>query len=100
MNTEMTETVMIEKKQCELIKGDFSPDDALEIINHLITKKITFHELRSFSSEIRFGEVDQKSIDRSKELKQSKASVEKFIQQAKEQNKTLRIKSNILIELI
>ncbi|MCB0494412.1 MAG: hypothetical protein KDC93_18570, partial [Cyclobacteriaceae bacterium] len=89
-----------EKKQCELIKGDFSPDDALEIINHLITKKITFHELRSFSSEIRFGEVDQKSIDRSKELKQSKASVEKFIQQAKEQNKTLRIKSNILIELI
>ena len=100
MNTEMTETVMIKKKQCELIKGDFSPDDALEIINHLITKKITFHELRSFSSEIRFGEVDQKSIDRSKELKQSKASVEKFIQQAKEQNKTLRIKSNILIELI
>jgi hypothetical protein len=44
--------------------------------------------------------VDQKSIDRSKELKQSKASVEKFIQQAKEQNKTLRIKSNISIELI
>jgi hypothetical protein len=91
---------MIEKKQYELIKGDFSPDDALEIINHLITKKITFHELRSFSSEIRFGEVDQKSIDRSKELKQSKASVEEFIQQAKEQNKTLRLKSNISIELI
>jgi hypothetical protein len=100
MNTEITESVMIEKKQYELIKGDFSPDDALEIINHLITKKITFHELRSFSSEIRFGEVDQKSIDRSKELKQSKASVEEFIQQAKEQNKTLRLKSNISIELI
>ncbi|WP_086539703.1 hypothetical protein [Algoriphagus antarcticus] len=91
---------MTDTKKHDLVRGNFSPEDALEIINHLIAEKINFHEMRSFSSKIRFGEVDQNSEVRIKELKQSKASINVLISNAKEQGKTLKIESTISVELI
>jgi hypothetical protein len=91
---------MVEKADYDLIKGDFTPEEALEILSYLIDKKINFHELKTFSNEIRFGQVDQKSLTRSEELKQSKAAIKEFIQIAQEQGKTLRIKSSVTVEVI
>ncbi len=91
---------MVEKADYDLIKGDFTPEEALEILSYLIDKKINFHELKTFSNEIRFGQVDQKSLKRSEELKQSKAAIKEFIQIAQEQGKTLRIKSSVTVEVI
>lgn len=101
MNTaQLTESTISDINQHDLIKGEFSPEDASEIINHLFAKKINFHERRNFSDEIRLGEVDQTSKERIKELKQSKASLNEFLSYAKEQGKTLRIKSSISVEII
>lgn len=99
-HTQVSETTLKEKGQYDLIRGDFSPEDALEIMDHIFFKKITFHEQRSFSNEIRFGEPDKDSLMRCEELKRSKGSVSEMIQLATELGKTLRIKSSISIELI
>lgn len=65
MNTsDMVHRPTKEKGQYDFIKGDFSAEDAQEIISSLFTKKISFHELKSFSSQIRFGKADQDSLDR------------------------------------
>lgn len=89
-----------EKGQYDFIKGDFSAEDAQEIIRHLFTKKISFHELKSFSSEIRFGTKDQDSLDRIIALRKCMNTIEKEILLAKELSKTVRLSSKIHIELI
>ncbi len=84
----------------DLIKGEFSPEDASEIINHLFAKKINFHEIKNFSNEIRFGEADLKSKERIIELKEGKASLNEFLKDAREKGKNLRIVSSISVETI
>lgn len=101
----MTEIKLQSKKllefvKSELIKGDFTPEDASEIINTMITKKIDFHRARNFSSEIRFGKKDEKSLARAEELEKSKTALNKVINLAKEQNKNIRIDSTISIQII
>jgi hypothetical protein len=90
----------IEKGEYELVKGDFSPDDAREILTHLIQQKINFHNQRSFSQFVRFGSADDWSISRIEELKQTKENVLALLEKAGKQGKTLRIKSDISIDLI
>lgn len=91
---------LLEFVKSELIKGDFTPEDASEIINTMITKKIDFHRARNFSSEIRFGKKDEKSLARAEELEKSKTALNKVINLAKEQNKNIRIDSTISIQII
>lgn len=91
---------LVEKAEYDLIKGNFTPEEASEIINYLIDKKINFHELKTFSTEIRFGQVHEKSVKRSEELKQSKSAFKEFIQLAEYKGKTLRLKSSVTVELL
>uniref|UniRef100_UPI004047C35D hypothetical protein n=1 Tax=Roseivirga sp. TaxID=1964215 RepID=UPI004047C35D len=96
----LKEVSQVAKSEFELIKGEFTPEEALEIINHLIVKKIHFHRMKSFSNEIRFGEVDSHSLQRTKELKLAKKSVKELIDYAQSEGKSLKISSNISIDLI
>ena len=84
----------------DLIKGDYTPEEALEIISHLLMKKINFHDLKSFSNQIRFGIEDTSSIKRIKELRNSNEELKQLVKEAKLSGKTLRVKSNITVELI
>lgn len=97
---ELKESNIATQANYDLNKGDFTTEESQEILSYLINKKINFHQLKSFSTEIRFGEVDTKSSKRCEELIESKAFISKFIQSAKEQGKTLRIKSTVTIEAI
>lgn len=90
----------IEKNDFELIKGKFSPDEALEILSNLIQKKIDYHNLRSLSHYERFGINDQWSESRIKELKKSLESIRDIIVRAREGGDCLVIKSSISIEVI
>lgn len=90
----------IEKDDFELIKGKFSPDDALDILSSLIQKKINYHNLRSFSHSERFGVNDEWSESRIKELKKSFESIQVIIAKAREQGVYLSIKSSISIEVV
>ena len=97
ITTESTETII---KQLNLIKGEFLPADAHDILEHLISKKINYHMARNFSSQIRFGKEDQNSVIRIKELKKTMALIDEIIEEAKLQGKTLSIQSDISIKLI
>lgn len=99
IHTEETKTKTNKSVQ-DLIKGDFNPEEAEEIINHMIMKKINFHECKNLSNEIRFGEKNEKSIQRIGELKDSATVLKELIDEAKAGNKTLRISSMISVELI
>lgn len=86
--------------QFELIKGEFSPEDAKEIISHLIQEKINFHNNRSFSQILRSGNGCEWSLTRIEELKESKEAIKVLLDTAKEEGKSLKIKSNIIIEIV
>ena len=99
-NTHIEEKVAVIKNQHDLIKGDFSTEDAKEVLNHLISKKINFHELKNFSNEVRNGEIDQFSKDRINDLLSTRDSINLLLAQAQESGKSIRIQSKISIELI
>lgn len=90
----------LRKDEQELIRGEFDASDAKEIIDHIISKKINFHKLRSFGSEIKTGEGDEFSKKRILELKASQASLEEVIRNASAEGKRVRIESHISIEII
>ena len=100
LQTQDNELKVAEINQQDLIKGEFSPEEASEIINHMISKKINFHELKNFSSEIRFGSIDKNSKERIEQLKACKASLNETLQEAKKLEKSLRITSSISVEII
>lgn len=83
-----------------LINGDFTPEDAKEILNELITEKINFHERKSLSSQIRFGYKDEASIKRVVELKSLREYINEKIKEAQYQSKNVRIISDLQLELI
>jgi len=84
----------------EEIKGEFTPIEAQEIINHIIDKKIQFHNIKNFSDQIRFGKVDEDRLERIKELEESKKDFQKTILGAIDEGKKMRIKSIVEIEYI
>lgn len=99
-NLEQENSKQTEKADFELIKGDFTAEEGMEILNYLIDKKISFHQLKRFGADIRFGDADEFSATRSKELKETKTSMNKFLEMAKEQGSTLRLRSSLSIEII
>jgi hypothetical protein len=90
----------MKKEEINLIKGEFTPIEAQEIINHIIDKKIQFHNIKKFSDQIRFGKVDEDRLERIKELEESKKDFQKTILGAIDEGKKMRIKSIVEIEYI
>jgi hypothetical protein len=81
-----------------LIDGEFSPEDAKEILIDLINKKIQFHSLKSHENWERFGQVDDFSIGRIQALESAR---EKIIDMSKfsfPNDYKLKIKSTIEID--
>ncbi len=83
-----------------LIVGVYTPEKAKDIILSLIESKIQFHQLNSFSSEVRFGKKDQHSLDRIDELKSIKKEVLKIIEYSDFNQKKLEISSLINIQVV
>jgi hypothetical protein len=64
----------------------------------LCNKNIHFNKVQNFSSQIRFGEDDEKALYRIVQLKESVLLISEILEEAKSQNKNLKIKSFIEIE--
>lgn len=86
-------------KELKLIEGNFSPDEAQEILMNVFLGKIQFHQNKKFSSEERFGKEDINAINRISELKKSMIIISELIEIAKQNNETLKITSEVKIEL-
>ena len=94
------EQVLVNKQIEDLVRGEYSAEEAKEIISNLILQKINFHNLKDFRSKERFGEADKNSIMRIEELKESRQHLLDVIDAAKKAGKTVKISSTIAIELI
>ncbi len=86
-------------KELKLIEGNFSPDEAREILMNVFLGKIQFHQNKKFSSEERFGKEDINAVNRILELKKSLVIISELIEIAKQNNETLKITSEVKIQL-
>lgn len=64
----------------KLIDGEFSVQEARAIIEHLLEFKIQYHSKQNFSSEIRTGESDERSLVRKANLIATKEAFLKQLQ--------------------
>ena len=88
------------KGNLKLIKGEFTPQEALEIVDHLFSEKINFHEKNNFSKFIRTGERDEATTQRIDELKDAFKQAKTVIEEAERSGKKVRMNSTISFELI
>jgi|AntRauMFilla1563_2_1112583.scaffolds.fasta_scaffold04205_4 hypothetical protein len=84
----------------KLVKGEFSPNEAKEVLFSLITSKIRFHQLEVFSnSERNIGDIDY-SEKRITELENSKIRMASIIEDATKKGKKIKINGTIEIEIL
>lgn len=85
------------KQEFTLIEGEFSQTEAMEVLNNVLSSKIQFHQMKNFSSQIRFGKDDETSIERMGQLRQSIETISKIIKEAKIEDRKIEITSVINI---
>jgi hypothetical protein len=85
------------KEKFKLIEGVFSVSDAKEILLTLIEEKIKFHELKSFSDEVKLGKKSEDSLIKVADLRATKANIIAFLSQDKNRP-NVSINSSIEIE--
>ena len=82
----------------QLIKGEFSPTQAKEIVLSLISQKISYHKLEEIQLWEKDHDFNLEPIRiRIRELEDEKQKAEQFISEAKKQGKNLEI--NGIIEM-
>lgn len=83
-----------------LIDGNFSHDEAKEILLKLFSDKINFHEMKNWSSQERFGEDDNVAQVRIPSLNKEVFKLQEILSEAKSEGMKLIISSEIKITLV
>ena len=84
-------------KKISLIEGNYSPNEAKEMLLDLYHKNINFNKVKNFSSQIRFGEDDELAVERIENLTKAVNYLTQLLKDAQAENKNLVIKSVIEI---
>lgn len=84
----------------KLIDGQFYPKDAKNVLLSLFNTKIDYHQLESFSNEIRGGSGVSSSQKRIQSLKNSIENIKSLIKEAELNGKQLKIEGLIQITFI
>jgi hypothetical protein len=82
-----------------LIEGNFSEEEAGEILMALFSAKINYHRMKDFSSRERFGRPDETAQKRIPELQKEIVKVSQVVSEAKSKNKRLIITSAVELHL-
>jgi len=86
--------------EIKLVKGEFTPDEAKEVLFSLVMSKIRFHQLEVFSNgERNIGDIDY-SEKRITELENSKIVIDSKINEAISKMKRIKINGTIEIEVL
>ena len=93
-------SAMNKNNKLTLIKGNFSNEEASEILVNLISSKISFHQLKNFSSQEQFGKEDKIANKRIPALKKELEKLKKILLVAKKKNTRLLVSSEINITLL
>ncbi|MFT5754551.1 MAG: hypothetical protein ACI9FW_000450 [Flavobacterium sp.] len=91
---------MENQKEFKLVKGVFSPEEAKEVLFKLVNSKIKIHQLEKFSLAERNIEDLNHSEERIHQLESSKTEIEKQINLAQKENKSIKIDGTIVLEFI
>lgn len=91
---------MSEENSFHLIKGEFNPAEAGEILLSLINFKIQFHEGKLLSNKIKGNLPDEASINRINDLRASKIKVQKMISHYAEFNTQLELEAEVMLNLV
>jgi hypothetical protein len=83
-----------------LIAGEFSQEEAREILMNVFSTKINFHQRKNFSSWERFGEDDPTAVKRLPALQEEVAHLEQLLSAAKNSGARLRIHADITLEFL
>ncbi len=82
-----------------IINGDFTSDEAKEVLMDLFRSKINFHTIKNWSTQERFGKDDLIAQERIPALTNDMKKLEEILIEAKNKNKRLVVNSDIYISL-
>jgi hypothetical protein len=88
---------MAKEHNLELINGNFSAQDAKEILVTIFSNKIQFHQRKNFASKEKLGKEDKNALKRIVQLKKSLDKTYKLISEAELKNKRLDISAEVFI---
>jgi hypothetical protein len=83
-----------------IIDGNFTYDEAKEILIAMFISKINFHNIKNWSSQERFGKDDEVAQKKIPALKNEMKKLEGILAEAKAKNKKLVVSSEINISLL
>ncbi len=98
METKNATTAQATDQKIRLIDGEFTPNEAADIINALLDKKINFHKLQRLA--LWEGNVNANCSfpnSRIQELEMEKSAFKNFLKEAREEGAMLTIKGNLEI---
>lgn len=84
-------------KTIKLIAGEYSPEEAREILYSMLSSKIEFHAKKDFSSQERFGKPNLDSRKRMEELQAAKEEMLALMREAHRENRRIKISSEVVI---
>lgn len=84
----------------KLVDGEYTVDQASDILLNLVCSKITFHNNEIFSLQERFGTNSTHSVNRIAELKKVRDSLIALMSQLKDENVRLRIDGDIKLKIV
>ena len=87
-------------KSLKIIDGNYTFEDAKDILMNMFLSKINFHNIKNWSSQERFGKPDETAKIRVPELRNEMQKLEEILKEAKTKNKKLIIHSEINISMI
>lgn len=82
-----------------IIDGNFTPDEAKEILSNMFSSKINFHNIKNWSSQERLGQDDAVAQKRIPALRNEMEKLEGILSEAKSKKKRLVVNSQIKITL-
>ena len=96
METKKTFKTEIHAQEIQLVKGEFTPSQASDVIMALINQKINYHKIEGLQNWERNHKYDQEPLNnRINELEEEKRIAAAFISKMREQSKNLKIKGII-----
>lgn len=90
---------MNRKLKLSLIDGNFSAEEAKEILINIYSTKINFHEMANFSSMERFGVENSIAVKRIQILRKNIEKIVELVEEMNDKNQNFIISSEIHIRL-
>lgn len=83
-----------------LIDGQFTVNEAKEVLLDYLNKSINHNKIKNFSSQVRFGVDDEKALESIEFLKEQADYLSEILKEAHQNSKMLKINSFVKIEYV